>query len=347
MRTIAAAGRAWHFSHTLGRNTAEHNGRTGGFAYPMDVAAAGNDIIFVISRGYGYNLRGYGGDLYCRIGKTTIDEEHVGDMARSGFTWPTSIAVARDGVVYVSDEHENSISYYDPDAILPFPEFDSDGEDLGRWGVAGSDDGRLNGPTGIAFDADDNLFVVDSLNHRVQKFTRDGRFLSSWGIRGDAEGQFDHPWGITIDGEGSVYVADWGNHRVQKFTPDGEHLLTFSGTAGDALDNPSGVAVDGDGDVYVVDWGNKRVQIFEPDGEVITGLYGDATGFSKAGIYLINRDPESMKQLNQSEGLMEKMVRFGRPIGIEIDESDRIIVTDAPGRLMVYAKDNDYVPPAN
>ena len=54
MITTTAAGRTWHYSHNLGRQTAEHNqskfGRTGGYCYPMDVAYAGNDILFVISR---------------------------------------------------------------------------------------------------------------------------------------------------------------------------------------------------------------------------------------------------------------------------------------------------------
>jgi len=51
MITTTAAGRTWHYSHNLGRQTAEHNqskfGRTGGYCYPMDVAYAGNDILFV------------------------------------------------------------------------------------------------------------------------------------------------------------------------------------------------------------------------------------------------------------------------------------------------------------
>ena len=55
MITTTAAGRTWHYSHNLGRQTAEHNqsrfGRTGGYGFPVDVAAAGNDILFVISRG--------------------------------------------------------------------------------------------------------------------------------------------------------------------------------------------------------------------------------------------------------------------------------------------------------
>ena len=347
MKTTHMAGRTWHYSHCLGRMTGEHNGKTGGFAYPMDVACAGDDILFVISRGMGIDESKSGrSDGNRRIGKTTIDELHFGDFARGHFTWPTSIDVAGDGNVYVADEYENTISFFAPDRVMTYPEFDPEGEALGQWGEAGSAEGQLNGPTGIEFDADDNLYVVDSRNHRVQKFTKEGRFLSSLGGRGDGAGEFDRPWGITIDGAGDVYVADWGNDRVQKFGPDGKHLMTFGGDGAEVLKNPSAVAVDSDGDVYVVDWGNRRVQIFDAEGDVITALYGDADGFSKAGIYNINRDPGSIKMLKASEGVMGRLARFGRPLGIAIDEKDRIVVTDARGRLLVYVKDKDYVPPS-
>ena len=352
MITTTAAGRTWHYSHNLGRQTAEHNqskfGRTGGYCFPMDVAAAGNDILFVLSRGYGFENVARGFDIYLRIGKTTIDEDHIGDFARAGFTWPVGIAVSKsDGSVFASDEYECTISAFDPDGIQTFPEYDPDGEYFDRWGTKGSEPGMLNGPAGIAFDANDDLYVVDSLNNRVQAFTKTGDFLKTWGRPGVSEGEFNRPWGITIDREGAVYVADWGNHRVQKFGPDGEYLMTFGSQNGSAssLTHPSGVAVDSDGDVYVTDWGNGRVQIYEPDGEALAALYGDMRELSKAGQYALARDPESLKRLNHNDAPTKYLNRFSRPVGIDIDEHDRIFVTDALSRLVVYRKDRDYQEP--
>ena len=352
MITTTAAGRTWHYSHNLGRQTAEHNqskfGRTGGYGFPVDVAAAGNDILFVISRGYGYPNVSYGFDVFTRIGKTTIDEDHIGDFARGGFTWPVGIALSKtDGRVLVSDEYECSISTFDPDAIQPFCERDEDGEHVDRWGTKGSEPGMLNGPAGIAFDEYDNLHVVDSLNNRVQVFTKEGGFLRAWGSGGASDGEFDRPWGITIDREGAVYVADWGNHRVQKFGPDGEHAMTFGPRNGSpsSLSHPAGVAIDSDGDVYVTDWGNRLVQIFEPNGDVVTALYGAMSELSRAGQYALARDPENYKSLNRNDAPTEYLNRFSRPVGIEVDEHDRIIVTDAMGRLVVYRKDPGYEEP--
>ena len=353
MKTTTAAGRTWHYSHSLGRHTAEHNqsrfGRTGGYSFPVDVAAAGDDILFVISRGWGHQvIANFGYDIYIRVSKTTIDEDHIGDFARGAFTWPAGIAVSgTEGSVFVSDEHECTISKFDPDGVVVFPDRDAGGEHIDQWGTKGSDPGMLNGPTGMAFDANDDLYIVDSMNNRVQAFTKNGDYLKAWGASGSAEGEFNRPWGITIDDEGAVYVADWGNHRVQKFGPDGEYLMTFGSQNGSAtsLNHPSGVAVDSDGDVYVTDWGNRRVQIYEPDGEVLTALYGDMRDLSKAGKYLLERDSESIKTINRYDAPLEYAHRFSRPVGIDIDEHDRIFITDALSRIVVYNKDSDYQEP--
>ena len=87
-------------------------------------------------------------------------------------------------------------------------------------------------PAGLAFDADENLYVVDTMNHRVQKFSKDGKFILKWGSYGDGDGQFDMPWGITVDELGDVYVVDWRNDRIQKFTAEGRFIFSL-GSSGD------------------------------------------------------------------------------------------------------------------
>ena len=348
MQTTLAAGRTWHFSHAIGRPTAEHNGKTGGFMHPIGVAAAPGDLLFVLSRGFGIPTFSDGvADIYKRIGKVRMDQEHIGDFARSEFTWPSGIAVSGDGRIFCADEYDNEISFYDPDKTFEFPEYDPEGERLGDWGSRGSAPGELHGPAGLAFDGDDNLFVVDSRNDRVQLFTKDGEYLSGWGESGSAPGQLDRPWGITVDRDGFVYVADWGNDRVQKFTPDGEHVMTFGSDLGDGgdLDHPSDVGVDSDGDVYVADWGNRRVQIYEPDGEVITAFYGDAKTNSKAQDYVLGRDASTAQLFaqNSDSPAFAFVGKFGRTVALMVDAEDRIVVTDSRGRLQVYQKDHDYV----
>ena len=348
MLTTSVAGRTWHYSHALGRETAEHNGKTGGFAHPVDLAVSTDGTILVLSRGYGFDPADFGKDIFRRVGKTTIDEEHIGDFARAEFTWPVGLDLSKDGNVYVSDEYENLIIILPPNDVYPFPDHKEGGERIGAWGELGMGEGQFVGPAGIAFDAEDNLFVVDKGNNRVQKYTKDGKFLLGWGRGGDSPGDFDEPWGITVDQDGDVYVADWGNSRVQKFSADGDYLMSFGSNGGDGgdLDHPASVVVDSDGDVYVTDWGNGRVQIYEANGDIITALYGDVHELSKAGHHILNRDPQGILTFNAIDHALSHTVRFERPVGIAVYPGDRIVVTDTRGRLLVYDKDNDYVPPS-
>jgi DNA-binding beta-propeller fold protein YncE len=76
------------------------------------------------------------------------------------------------------------------------------------------------GPAGLAVDSDDNIYVTDRDNDRVQVFTNNGTFITSLGSEGESDGQFNRPEGIGVDpfsDTGLVYVADTGNTRIQIF----------------------------------------------------------------------------------------------------------------------------------
>ena len=59
------------------------------------------------------------------------------------------------------------------------------------------------------------MYVADSRNHRIQKFSSTGTFGGAWGSAGSANGQFSSPFGVAVDSSGYVYVADTGNNRIQ------------------------------------------------------------------------------------------------------------------------------------
>ena len=88
-------------------------------------------------------------------------------------------------------------------------------------GSYGDREAEFTLPEGIAVDAEGCLYVADTLNNRIQKFTTDGGLIAeTWG-----NSEFHLPHGITIDGQGYVYVADTGNHSIKKFFSDGSLIL--------------------------------------------------------------------------------------------------------------------------
>ena len=189
----------------------------------------------------------------------------------------------------------------------------------------------------MAFDADDNLFIVDSNNHRVQKFSKDGKFLAKFGSYGIGDGEFNMPWGITIDSHGDIFIADWRNDRIQKFGSDGKFLMKFgaSGSGEGEFDRPTGVAVDLDGVIYVADWLNNRLQYFDQDGNFVGLKTGDA-GISKWGQDKLDANVEMWGERDRAQGL-EREKDFWGPTGVTVDDQGNIFVPEsARNRIQVY-----------
>ena len=83
-------------------------------------------------------------------------------------------------------------------------------------------------PAGLALDSRGNIYILDTGNHRVQKFSPDGRFLASFGRQGQGPGEFAYPDSIDVDDEDMVWVSDPNNQRIQVLTPDGAERKTIA-----------------------------------------------------------------------------------------------------------------------
>jgi DNA-binding beta-propeller fold protein YncE len=130
---------------------------------------------------------------------------------------------------------------------------------------------NLKFPGGVTVDASGNVYVSDTHNNRIQKFTARGVFLSQWGGSGTSAGRLAYPQCLATGG-GYLYVADTHNNRIQKFTLDGS-FVTQWGTLGKRsgqFSSPYGVAVDQTGNVYVADAHNHRIQKFTGDGAFLS-----------------------------------------------------------------------------
>ena len=349
--------RSFAYSHSLGRN--EFSGT--GFRNPVDIAVGGNDVVYVVNRGYEYRTDGV------HISVVTMNEEYITEFGSYGagpgqFVWPTSIALDSQGNVYLADEWLNRISVFNSDGEFTrsWPngfEGGASNDDAGRMiaygsgpdipaGKSGSGDGELDRPAGITISKDGTMFVTDSRNHRIQKFTLDGKFLGKFGTFGSGPGQLNMPWGIALDKDGNVFVADWRNDRIQQFTADGEWVASF-GQSGDGVgqfNRPNGVCVDDDGDIYVADWLNNRVQVLAPDGRFVTALKGDHV-LSQWGKDKLNSNPDMIRQRALAYSHDPSYERnFNHPCAVKIDGQGRLAVLDHfGGRIQVYAKSKDPV----
>ena len=214
-----------------------------------------------------------------------------GGTDAGGFEWTGGLAVNQtSGDVYVAD-------VFDAVGGNRIEQFSANGEFIRAWGwgaatgaaafeicttscqagIAGSGEGQFsfqfqNSATDpqIAIDqSDGSVYVADTFNDRVQKFSSSGAFLDSFGTSGTAAGQLTQPQGVAVDPvTGGVYVGDASN-RVQRFSSSGsfEAEVGLGGGAEDGQFNgPVRLAVDSGGRLYVLDRENGRVQRFLPDG---------------------------------------------------------------------------------
>ncbi len=151
---------------------------------------------------------------------------------------------------------------------------------ISEFGSQGAGDGQFEHHFGIAISPNDNVYVVDGSNYRVEIFDSTGVFLSEFGSQGSGDGQFNYPVDVAISINGDVYVTDILNQRVQIFDSTGVFLSEFgvSGIGDGEFDNTFGIAISTNDNVYVTDGGNHRVQIFDS-----TGVFLSEFGVSGIG----------------------------------------------------------------
>lgn len=85
----------------------------------------------------------------------------------------------------------------------------------------------FNLPSDIALDKEGNIYILDSGNHRIQKFSPDGVYLATLGRKGQGPGEFVYPESIDIDESGFIYISDPNNQRIQVLTPEGKESRTI------------------------------------------------------------------------------------------------------------------------
>ena len=99
----------------------------------------------------------------------------------------------------------------------------------------GEDWQLLSGVRGVAFDASDNLYVLDSNNFRVLIFDVTGKFLRRISRQGEGPGELMSPTGMTVMADGTVVVSDGGRRAYSLFNSDGTFVRDVSYGVGEGV----------------------------------------------------------------------------------------------------------------
>ena len=171
--------------------------------------------------------------------------------------YPTNLALAPDGDLYVTDGYGNARVH----------RFTPDGRLVHSWGEPGSGPGQFHVPHGLAVDREGTVYVADRENSRVQLFSPEGVYRGEWT-------DVARPCQLYIDRDGWVYVAELGfragrwagtgppppgapGGRVSIFDRTGRLHARWGGgddpcAAGDFF-APHGIWVDSQGSIYVAE----------------------------------------------------------------------------------------------
>jgi sugar lactone lactonase YvrE len=150
---------------------------------------------------------------------------------------PADVAIVGDRL-YVADLRDHEIEVLDKHS----------GKVLFKIGSMGSGQGQLIFPTNLALAPNGDLWVSDTGNFRVQRFTPDGAWVGSFGSVGRGLGHFGRPKGVAVDHEGRVFVVDAAFQNVQIFDAEGRLLLFFGapGYRPESINMPTDVVIDYD-----------------------------------------------------------------------------------------------------
>jgi sugar lactone lactonase YvrE len=256
------------------------------------------------------------------------------------FSNPDVTIDKQTGNIFVADYFHNRVVELDPS-----------GNVITQWGTTGSGEGQFINPQDVGIDSDGFIYVVDTRNHRIQKFTNDvpPQFVDEWGSFGTTDGQFRFPDRIAIDSNDFIYVTDDGNGRVQKFTTTGQFVSKFGENY---LSVPVGIGTDSNNNVYVAESEGERVSKFSSTGQLITawgtsgsgpGQFGHPKGLTLDegnNVYVADEFNNRIQKFDSNGNFITEFGqdRLGRPIDVAVDSQGIVYASDeAFSQILIYA----------
>jgi sugar lactone lactonase YvrE len=241
-------------------------------------------------------------------------------------TAPRGVALDAAGDLFVADSGNHAVRKIDVSGNITTVAGNGTRGYSGDGGPAVA--AQLNTPTAVAIDPKGNLYIADTLNHRIRRVDPSGNIetvagsgalslvgggTGGFGFSGDGgpaiEAQLSIPEGVAVDGQGDVFIADTGNDRVREVdaagiirTIAGTGLNRYSGDGGPAVQAnlyaPVGIAFGPSGGVYVSERDHHSVRVITHEGAIAAvagtgGVRGDRGDGGPALGALLN-DPQGI-----------------------------------------------------
>lgn len=163
------------------------------------------------------------------------------------FDQPNEVALDSAGNIYVAQGHGPA----EPRIL----KFSPEGRYITQWGSRGDGPGEFAVAHSIEIDEDDNIYVADRENFRVQIFDTGGNYVDEWRFNAMACGIHQH-----VDGH--MYLTTGFDGEFAKLDLDGSVIgsLGRPGSGNGEFGEAHYLTLDESGNVYVADVVNRRVQ---------------------------------------------------------------------------------------
>jgi DNA-binding beta-propeller fold protein YncE len=300
-------------------------------------------------------------------------------------TNPTGIAVDGSDVVYVAGN--NTVARFDPSggaltswAVSNAAGIAIDGSDdvwvtvgtaikeydnLGTNTLGTYASGSVSGAQGIAVAPSGKVYVADTSNGRVQRFSSAGVSELEWGAY-PGDGVPDVPSGIAVDSSDNVYITKKATDTILKFAADGTFLgeLSSHGNTDGKLDDPAALDIGPDGNLYVADTTNQRIQKLDTSGGYLAqwGSLGSGDGFvndpsgiavdpASGNVYVADTGNNRIEEFTAGGLFVRKWGQYGNedgnfksPKGLAIDGSGHVWVADsANNRIQEFSSTGTFI----
>lgn len=207
-----------------------------------------------------------------------------------------------------------------------------------KFGEFGVMEGQFTEPSGVAVNAQNDIIVADTNNHRIQIFDKEGRFKFQFGECGKRDGQLLYPNRVAVvQASGDIIVTERSpTHQIQLYNQYGQFVRKFGANI---LQHPRGVTVDNKGRIVIVECKVMRVIIFDQYGNVIH-KFGCSKHLEfpngvvvndKEEIFISDNRAHCVKVFNYQGVFLRQIGGEGitnYPIGVGINAQGDILVAD-------------------